>query len=451
MIRQVHTFALDNPTEWKEKLLLWTQKFRAVCILDNHNYRYPGPFEASFEYLVGTESVDEFTSTEGNTISRLEAAFEENPDWWLGGFSYDLKNELEDLRSDNTDGLHFPKARFFVPKYLWLLKNDCLELHVREKDSVDSKMLFDELSALEIKPISPKKTEVESSINWHTRINKQSYLEKFETIQEHIRRGDIYEMNFCREYFAEGVHLDPNSLYAELQSRTKAPFSAFWRWNSEYVLSASPERYITKKGSTLLSQPIKGTATRSLDPMEDERLANALHESRKERGENVMIVDLVRNDLSKVASKNSVEVSELFGVYSFPTVHQLISTVQCTLNENNSWAQAIEATFPMGSMTGAPKISAMNIIESVEESARGWYSGALGYLHPSDKEGEGHRADFDFNVIIRSLIYRSDIGYLSAQVGGAITVLSDGEEEWNETELKAKALLAAANAAMRSI
>ena len=164
-----------------------------------------------------------------------------------------------------------------------------------------------------------------------------------------------------------------------------------------------------------------------------------------------MIVDLVRNDLSKVASKNSVEVSELFGVYSFPTVHQLISTVQCTLNENNSWAQAIEATFPMGSMTGAPKISSMNIIESVEESARGWYSGALGYLHPSDKEGEGHGADFDFNVIIRSLIYRSDIGYLSAQVGGAITVLSDGEEEWNETELKAKALLAAANAAMRSI
>ena len=451
MTRQLHTFAVDNPTKWKEKLLLWTQRFRAVCVLDNHNYQYPGPFESSFEYLVGAESVRDFISNEGNTIGRLEAAFEENPDWWLGGFSYDLKNELEDLRSDNADKLDFPKARFFVPKYLWLLKNDCLELHVREIDSVDSSALFNELCAIEIPTIDVEKKEVQPNIKWHTRINKESYLQKYETIQEHIRRGDIYEMNFCREYYVEEVDLNPYVLYAELQNRTKAPFSAFWRWNHEYVLSASPERYMAKKGNSLISQPIKGTASRSEDTEKDKMLAKALHESKKERGENVMIVDLVRNDFSRVAAKNSVEVSELFGVYSFPTVHQMISTVRCTLSEKSSWAKAIEATFPMGSMTGAPKISAMNIIESVEESARGWYSGALGYLHPSDKEGEGHGADFDFNVIIRSLIYRSDIGYLSAQVGGAITVLSDGEEEWNETELKAKALLAAANAAMRSV
>jgi len=447
--RSVHTFAVSDSVQWKQKLLLWTRGFRAVCVLDNHEYRYPGPFDPAFEFAVAVEAVDEFTSEKGDTLNQFEKAVNANPDWWFGGFSYDLKNEIEDLRSDNPDPLKLPKARFFVPRFLWILKGKTLELHLRPGDQINAQDLFELIFKTDIEERTLL-TSMTERLNWQTRFSKTDYLEKFTQIQARIQRGDIYEMNFCREYFAEAVEVDPYRLYTQLQDRTQAPFSAFWRWNDEYVISASPERYIAKRGSTVISQPIKGTAPRSLDLEEDQEHARQLRKSKKERGENVMIVDLVRNDLSKVAAPNSVEVDELFGVYSFPTVHQMISTVRCTLSPKHSWAKLIEATFPMGSMTGAPKISAMKIIEEVEESARGWYSGALGYLYPSDKEGKGRLMDLDFNVIIRSLIYRSDIQYLSAQVGGAITVLSDAEEEWIETELKVKALLEASSAAMRN-
>lgn len=448
MSRPVHIFAVNDLAQWKLKLLLWTRRFRAVCVLDNHEYRYPGPFDPAFEFVVAVEAVDQFTSEKGDTLNQFENAVKTNPDWWFGGFSYDLKNEIEDLRSDNPDPLKLPIARFFVPRFLWILKGKTLELHLQPEDKVNAQELFELILKLDVDELS-QITPLPDTLNWQTRFNKTDYLKKFAQIQGRIQRGDIYEMNFCREYFAEELELDPYELYRQLQDRTQAPFSAFWRWNDEYVISASPERYLAKRGGTVISQPIKGTAPRSADLDEDQRHARQLKSSKKERGENVMIVDLVRNDLSKVAAANSVEVDELFGVYSFPTVHQMISTVRCTLPPNHSWAKLIEATFPMGSMTGAPKISAMKIIEEVEESARGWYSGALGYLHPSDKEGKGRLVDLDFNVVIRSLIYRSDTKYLSAQVGGAITILSDAEEEWTETELKVKALLEAAGAAMK--
>ena len=428
--RTVHTFPVTDKAEIEKKLLLWTRGFRAVCVLDNGNYRYPGPFEPAFDMAVAVEAIDEVEANAGDAFEKLELATKRRADWWFGGLSYDLKNEVERLESENTDELSFPDLRFFSPRFLWLLKGWKVELHLLPDESSVPAELWRQVREQVIEePMDP------NPVNWQSRIDKSTYLERFHRIQEHIRLGDIYEMNFCREYFAHDIELDPWQTFLRLQRTTKAPFTAFWRWNDDYVLSASPERYLRKQGRRVISQPIKGTAPRSNDEPEDLRLAEELRNSKKERGENVMIVDLVRNDLSKVAARASVHVDELYGVYSFPTVHQMISTVRADLANGRSWSDLFRASFPMGSMTGAPKVRAMQIIEDLEETKRGWYSGSLGYMDP---HGDG-----DFNVVIRSLVYSTTKNYLSLQVGGAITILSEGEAEWNETELKARALLAA--------
>ncbi len=426
--RTVHTFPVTDRAEVRQKLLLWTRRFRAVCVLDNCEYRYPGPFEPAFEMAVAAEPVADVEAMSGHAFARFKSARRARRDWWFGGLSYDLKNEVEDLRSDNPDKLEFPDLRFFSPRFLWLLKGHIIELHLLPEDDADPARLWQ--NVWEQKPSPPSKT---LAVPWHSRIDKQTYLDRFNSIQSHIRQGDIYEVNFCREFYATEADIDPWQTVLALQEKTHAPFSAFWRWNNEYLLCASPERYLRKQGSRVISQPVKGTAARSTDKPEDLRLAEELRNSRKERGENVMIVDLVRNDLSRIAARASVHVDELCGIYTFPTVHQMISTVRADLAVGRDWSDLFRATFPMGSMTGAPKVRAMQIIEQMEESRRSWYSGSLGYLGP---EGDG-----DFNVIIRSLIYRADRKYLSLQVGGALTILSDGEAEWKETELKAKVLL----------
>jgi para-aminobenzoate synthetase component I len=431
--RTVHTFPVTDKAAIKNKLLLWTRRFRAVCVLDNNDFRYPGRFEPAFEMAVAAEAVDSVSAFAGVAFEALDQARQARPDWWFGGLGYELKNEVEHHTSENADGLEFPDLRFFSPRFLWLLRGWKVELHVLEGETEDPSELWRQIRTTEPGPegqvVAPK------AISWESRLDREAYLERFDRIQKHIRQGDIYEMNFCREYFAEGAEIDPWLAFQAVQKRTQAPFSAFWRWEEEYLLCASPERYLRKEGQRVISQPIKGTAARSSDEPEDLRLKEALRNSRKERGENVMIVDLVRNDLSRVAARDSVHVDELYGIYTFETVHQMISTVRADLAEGKTWSDLLRATFPMGSMTGAPKVRAMQIIEEMEESRRGWYSGGLGYIDP---QGQG-----DFNVVIRSLIYRADRRYLSLQVGGALTILSDGAEEWKETELKARALLEA--------
>lgn len=198
------------------------------------------------------------------------------------------------------------------------------------------------------------------------------------------------------------------------------------------MLSASPERYLKKDGETIISQPIKGTAKRSKNILEDDRLKIALSQDTKERSENIMIVDLVRNDLSKTAIKGSVKVEELTKVYTFDQVHQMISTVTSKVEETTHPVDVIKSTFPMGSMTGAPKISAMRIIEDLEASKRGLYSGSVGYFSPT--------GNFDFNVVIRSILYNKTKKYVSYSVGGAITAKSDPLKEYEECLLKAKAM-----------
>ncbi|PID89409.1 MAG: hypothetical protein CSB01_02115 [Bacteroidia bacterium] len=247
-----------------------------------------------------------------------------------------------------------------------------------------------------------------------------------------MRRGDIYEINFCQEFFAEQVCINPEQLYNHLKKVSPTPYGCFYKTRNHYLLSASPERFIKKKGTKLISQPIKGTAKRGANKEEDDTIKHHLFTDAKERAENIMIVDLVRNDLSHTATKGSVKVEELCGIYSFPQVHQMISTVVANLRNDIHFVEAIKQCFPMGSMTGAPKIRAMKLIEQYESTKRGLYSGAVGYITP--------QGDFDFNVVIRSILYNATNKYLSFMVGGAITMQSNPEKEYEECLLKAKAI-----------
>ena len=348
------------------------------------------------------------------------------PDSWKFGYiSYDVKNEFENLPSANLDGLEFPEIHFFIPQTLFKI----------EKDNIS--LIYGDNSLLpDVKEVFLKnKTKKTNPITLTPRINEKEYLAKVKSVKGNIQQGDVYEMNFCYELFNENVEMDPFETYKKLNKLTNAPFSCFGNFNNKYVLSASPERYIQKNGQQLISQPIKGTIARGVDEMTDLTQIENLKNNQKERSENIMIVDLVRNDLSKIATKNSVKVEELCGIYTFETVHQMISTVSATIKPHITFLDILKATFPMGSMTGTPKIRAMELIEEYETTKRGVYSGCVGYVKPD--------GDFDFNVIIRTLLYNSKKKYLSCMVGGAITSKSNEKEEYQETLLKAKAVLQA--------
>ena len=271
-----------------------------------------------------------------------------------------------------------------------------------------------------------------TNVKVRLRIHKDAYFEKVRALLAHIHRGDIYEANFCQEFFSEDTEIAPLPTYLQLNAISRPPFASYLRLGDQYLLCASPERYLKKTGDTIISQPIKGTAPRSDDPIMDEILKKSLLNDPKERAENIMITDLVRNDLSKRALKGSVEVSELCQVYAYRQVHQMVSTISCRVGQGVNPVDIIKDTFPMGSMTGAPKISAMKIIEELEETKRGLYSGAVGYFTP-----EG---DFDFNVVIRSILYNHQKKYISYSVGSAITAKSNPEKEYQECLVKAKAM-----------
>ncbi|RZK35672.1 MAG: anthranilate synthase component I family protein, partial [Hymenobacter sp.] len=260
-------------------------------------------------------------------------------------------------------------------------------------------------------------------------------LRAVEHVREDILNGEVYELNLCQEFYAEGVALDPVAAFWRLNAASPAPYAGFLRHHDHYLLCASPECFLTKQQKSITSQPIKGTRRRGATPAADEQQRLALLHDEKERAENLMIVDLVRNDLARVARTGTVHVPELFGTYGFRHVWQLISTVQAELRPGVNLADILRATFPMGSMTGAPKVRAMQLIEHYEASRRGLYSGSFGYV---DAKG-----DFAFNVVIRSLQYRADTGYLSLQVGSAITYDSVPAHEYQECLLKAQGVLEA--------
>lgn len=331
--------------------------------------------------------------------------------------TYDVKNQFENLRSSNEDGLGFPDRFGF---------------------DAEGEVFINSFEVPDIKTFEPwfeKSLKEPPEIHVQCKVGREAYVKNVREIQKHIHRGDIYEMNYCIEFFAENAVINPFGLFLRLYERTQAPFSAIMRFGDYYVISASPERFLKREGNVLISQPIKGTAPRSTDGKEDESLKSSLRNSLKDQTENVMIVDLVRNDLSRIAERGSVRVDELFGVYSFNTVHQMISTVSAVVSRGILLEDILRASFPMGSMTGAPKIKAMELIEAFEKTKRGVYSGAMGILE--------FNGDFDLSVVIRTILYNSKNRYLSFMAGSAITASSDPEKEYAECLLKARAMIEA--------
>ena len=412
----------------KNKLLYWSKKFEEVVWLDSND---KNNFSNSSKYTA-ILAVDAFTALKTDSyqaFKKLEDYQTNTNDWVFGYLTYDLKNDIEFLKSSNFDGLHFPDLYFFQPKRIFLFTNTGVE--IQYLNCIEEELVTDWEDILN-QDYKTSKFKNKSTLKIISRTSKENYFNRLEKILEYINRGDIYESNFCQEFYSENTKIDPINTFLHLNKISKPPFATFLRLGNLYALSASPERYISKNGNTVISQPIKGTAKRLSDKKEDEKLRLQLENDQKERSENIMITDLVRNDLSKFANKGSVKVDELCKIYSFEQVHQMISTITCQVDNSLSSVYIIRETFPMGSMTGAPKISAMNIIEELEDSKRGLYSGAVGYFNPC--------GDFDFNVIIRSILYNTLNNYVSFSVGSAITAKSIPENEYEECLIKAKAM-----------
>lgn len=409
------------------RLLRWMDGQKNFVYLTSNNFGLNG-YQPKYKNMAAIGEVSCVTGSGEDDFEALKTFLDENSDWTFGYFSYDLKNQIEQLTSDNDDYVGMSLLHFFVPSLLFLEDEKGLRLGYETNIYNEENIIFilDEIKTVGLDaPVYP-------TLEIKTKVGREAYLEAIRKINEHIQYGDIYEVNYCIEHYAEQADIDPVSVYLKLNENNPAPFSNFCKWDGRYLISASPERFMRKIDNQVISQPMKGTAKRGKDDAEDAELKKQLLESEKERAENVMIVDLVRNDLSRTAKPKSVEVEELFGVYTFPQVHQLISTVKSEIKEGIHAVDVIKNAFPMGSMTGAPKVRAMELIEKYEATRRGLFSGSVGYFTP-----EG---DFDFNVIIRSILFNSENKYLSFITGGAITINSDPEKEYEECQLKAKAL-----------
>lgn len=401
-------------------MLSWANRFNIFLFLDScgYNEKY-----ASEDWIMAVDAVDQFSLDE-RFFDAFQSWLNEKQDWVFGNINYDLKNEIEALSSAHPDQIDFPVLFFFQPKII--IRKKLEEIEVMAFDQQPSEIVE---QILQTKHSQSQKLQ----LNIRPKIQRSEYLNIIEQLRQHILRGDCYEINFCQEFFAENATIDPLSVYQQLTTISSTPFAGFYKLNEKFLLCASPERFLKKSGNKIISQPIKGTVKRDLnDGVVDDKLKQQLSDSQKDQSENVMVVDLVRNDLSRICKQASVHVEELYGIYSFPQVHQMISTVVGEIDPEISFADILKATFPMGSMTGAPKIRVMQLIEQYEQTKRGIYSGSIGYIDP--------QGDFDFNVVIRSIMYNATQQYLSYQVGGGITFYSDPEKEFEECLLKAEAI-----------
>lgn len=407
-------YAIADLEVLKQKMLNWASRFNIFLFLDNHQYGFQ---PQHFECLLGA-GVRSWV----DSLATLDA-FVQQPRWCFGHLAYDLKEELHTLPTGKEDPIGFPHLHFFEPEVVLYVKGSTLTI-----EAPDPQAIWQALQATIVAaPV------MEQPVVLAPRLTRNAYLETIGHLQQHIRRGDCYEINFCQEFYAQGAAINPFAVYQLLAAASPAPFAALYRYNDRYLISASPERFLNKKGSQLIAQPMKGTARRNLqDAEKDAALKKELYLSTKERSENVMVVDLVRNDLSQVSQDASVKVDELYGIYSFPQVHQMVSTISGTVKPGISISGLLQANFPMGSMTGAPKLRVMQLIDEYETSARGIFSGSVGYITPG--------GDFDFNVVIRSILYNAENSYVSCQVGSGITFYSDAEKEWEECLLKASAI-----------
>ncbi len=413
-------------SEFKRQLLIFSQTCNYFALLDS-NSNHDGLY-ADYEYIAGLEALD-VLKTDVNALQSLQAFSDFKKDWLFGFLTYDLKDELDGVKSLNNNKLSFPALLFFQARYVFVCKDEKLYcLYNPNEDSGETVLsLISKIKQAELKKDTFKYPKITA------RTSRTEYIRQAKKLQKHILRGDIYELNYCIEFFSESAYIQPVNVFLDLERRAPMPFASYFKANHYYALSASPERFLKKQGQKIISQPIKGTVRRGVNSKEDDALMLKLKNNPKERAENVMIVDLVRNDLSRSASPASVRVEELFGVYKFRPLFQMISTVSCNVDMQVPFIQVIKDCFPPGSMTGAPKISAMKLIERYEKSRRDLYAGSIGYITPNQ--------DFDFNVVIRTILYNSENHYLSFSTGSALTCAADVEKEYEECMLKAQTMI----------
>ena len=435
------TFTLTDEAAFRLRALEWADQFNVVCLLDSNSYPYDK--YTSLDWILAVDSLD-FISAKENSFDDLKSFITTAQEKVFGFLTYDLKNQIEDLSSSNIDNLGFPSLYFFKPRYIIEIKAGKVTFNRNYPESFE---IYERImtkdhgrnAANNVLPLTVNRRPLTLT----SRTSKNHYLTSVKNIKDQIKAGDFYEINYCCEFYAEQSPIAPLDVFSKLNSSARAPFSSFFKLDDKYLLCASPERFLKKVENKIISQPIKGTIRKGATQEENLMLQNELASSEKERAENVMIVDLVRNDLSKHAKPGTVKVEEIFGIYEFPTVNQMISTISAELRDNTHPVDVIKDAFPMGSMTGAPKVEVMKNIEAYEDQKRSLYSGSVGYFTPG--------GDFDLNVVIRSIFYNATTEYVSIQVGSAITYDADPDAEYEELQLKAKGMLDALGASIISI
>lgn len=362
-------------------------------------------------------------------VGRLEAGEEplfapdgRATDWWFGHLAYGYKDRVEDLGSRHNDAFDWPLSHWFVPRWVIEWREGEAWLHANASDAEAGVAFAETMHATSAEPW------VDALPEWRTMVDRGWYLGQADALLQHIQRGDIYEVNLCLAHEAQPAAFDPFRAFDALLLATAAPYAGFLRLGNRFALCCSPERFIAFDGNRMTGEPMKGTRPRGSTAGEDERLRAELAADPKERSENVMAVDVMRNDFSRVCVPGSVQVPELFAVRTQPRVHQLVSVVEGQRAAGCTPFDAVRAAFPAASMTGAPKISAMQLIDVHEAGARGLYSGAMGFFAP---DGTG-----DLNVVIRTLLYDSASGRMSIPTGSALTAQCDPATEWEECMVK---------------
>ena len=418
--RKKKEYAVNDISIFIEKVISWAQGYDHFTYFNPNNITYP--FDP-FDHFIAIGCHKKLVFENLDDFELLKQQFKTQPDWLVGYFGYDLKNQLEKLNSNHLDRNEFYPLYFYIPKHLLHFYDD--HITIASFDDLDE--IFDK-----IQQCTSDESTVANNIEIVSNVSQKEYIDIVKRIQQHIIDGDVYELNYCMEFYSQQVDCNPVVLYKQLTKYSPTPFSIFQRIEDQYLICASPERFIKKTKDQLISQPIKGTIKRGLTSAEDFILQDQLKHSEKECAENMMIVDLVRNDLARSCVAGTIQVEELFGIYPFKYLHQMISTISGILRDDVHFVDAIRNAFPMGSMTGTPKVMAMKLIEQYETSKRGLFSGSAGYITPS--------GNFDFNVVIRSIFYAAQKKTLSFQVGSAITYDSDPEQEYQECLLKAKAI-----------
>lgn len=426
-----HSFILDSSLQ-NERLggftflgsnpfLVFKSKASDIEIIEQGNYRHlnGNPFEVLKE-LLNQNKLDYKAD-----IPFLGGA--------VGFMGYDLCHYIEKLPRTAVDDMEIPDCWFGFYDGIIAVdhkNNDTylIALGLTEQPEAVADRLFKKINNLDKATTEIKEgiacTEIKSNFT------KEDYKRSIQSIKDYISEGDIYQVNLTQRFMCDTKE-EPFNIYGRLRELNPAPFSSYIDFGEGHILSSSPERFIKIKDRKIETRPIKGTRPRGMTQEEDKINREELLASEKDRAELLMIVDLERNDLGKISKTGTVKVPELFNLEQYATVHHLVSTVVGEMKENIDAIDVIQAAFPGGSITGAPKIRAMEIIDELEPTQRNVYTGSIGYL--------GFNGDIDLNIAIRTIVMKDSTAYF--QAGGAIVWDSDPELEYQESLQKARALI----------